>query len=99
MSSFANVGDVRRLPIPHLVSRPEQLEAVLDVLTRRFADGAERHDRVGSFPFENFAELQRHGLIAAVVPTASGGGGATLAEARRIVSAPSPRASPRPRWC
>jgi alkylation response protein AidB-like acyl-CoA dehydrogenase len=87
MSSLPYAVDVRRLPVPHLVSRPDQLSAVLDELTQRFADGAERHDREASFPFENFAELQRHGLIAAVVPSASGGGGATLADARRIVSA------------
>jgi alkylation response protein AidB-like acyl-CoA dehydrogenase len=87
MSSLPLAGDVRRLPVPHLVSRPDHLGAVLDELTQRFADGAERHDRDASFPFGNFAELQRHGLIAAVVPAASGGGGASLAEARRIVSA------------
>ena len=33
------------------------------------------------------SELQRHGLVAAVVPVAEGGGGASLASTRRIVSA------------
>ncbi|HSI61170.1 MAG TPA: acyl-CoA dehydrogenase family protein [Ideonella sp.] len=77
----------RRLQVPHLTERPEPFEAVLRKLTQRFALAAERHDRAGSFPFENFAELHRHGLVAAVVPLAAGGGGANLATARRIVSA------------
>ena len=87
MSSVPIAGDVRRLPVPHLVARHDQLDAVLRDLTGQFAAGAARHDRDASFPFENFAELQRHGLIAAVVPVADGGGGASLATARRIVSA------------
>jgi alkylation response protein AidB-like acyl-CoA dehydrogenase len=87
MSSHSLAGDIRRLPVPPLVARPDQLDAALHALTQRFADGAERHDRDASFPFENFAELQRHGLVAAVVPVAGGGGGASLASARRIVSA------------
>lgn len=87
MSSHSLAGDIRRLPVPHLAARPDQLDAVLHALTQRFADGAERHDRDASFPFANFAELQRHGLVAAVVPVAEGGGGASLASARRIVSA------------
>jgi alkylation response protein AidB-like acyl-CoA dehydrogenase len=87
LSSLSHAGDIRRLPVPHLVARPDQLDAVLTELTQRFADGAERHDRDASFPFENFAELQRHGLIAAVAPVSEGGGGASLASTRRIVSA------------
>jgi alkylation response protein AidB-like acyl-CoA dehydrogenase len=86
-TSLSYAGDIRRLPVPHLVARQEQLDAVLAELTQRFAEGAERHDREASFPFENFAELQRHGLVAAVVPVVEGGGGASLANARRIVSA------------
>ena len=73
--------------MPHIVTRPEQLEAVLDELRQQFAASADRHDRDATFPFENFAELQRHNLVAAVVPVADGGVGATLSTARRIVSA------------
>ncbi|MBC8057658.1 MAG: acyl-CoA dehydrogenase, partial [Rhizobiales bacterium] len=87
MSAVPVAGDVRRLVVPHLLARPEQLDAVLGELTQRFAEGAERHDREASFPFENFALLQQHGLVAAVVPASAGGGGASLASARRIVSA------------
>ncbi|MDY0747735.1 acyl-CoA dehydrogenase family protein [Paucibacter sp. R3-3] len=87
MGSASFAGEVRRLPVPHLLARAEAFETALSELTRRFADGAELHDRDGSFPFGNFAELQRLGLVAAVVPAAQGGGGATLADARRVVAA------------
>jgi alkylation response protein AidB-like acyl-CoA dehydrogenase len=87
MSSLSSAGDVRRLPLPHLAVRLDPLDAVLRELSQRFAQGAGEHDRDASFPFENFEELQRHGLIAAVVPGALGGGGASLATTRRIVAA------------
>ncbi|MEP6874778.1 MAG: acyl-CoA dehydrogenase family protein [Burkholderiales bacterium] len=87
MSPHSLASDVRRLPVPHLAARPDQLDAVLRELTRRFAQGAAAHDRDASFPFDNFAALHQHGLIAAVVPVAAGGGGASLATARRIVAA------------
>ena len=87
MSSLPLAADVRRLPHPRLVPRTEPSDVLLRTLTQRFAEGAERHDRDASFPFDNFTELQHHGLIAAVVPVAAGGGGASLAGTRRIVSA------------
>ena len=61
-------------PVRHTSARPIALDAVLRELTQRFAEGAERHDRDASFAHENFAELQRHGLIASVVPVVRGGG-------------------------
>ncbi len=63
------------------------LDALLPQLTRDFAAGAAALDRDARFPFNNFAQLQRHGLIAAVIPQAHGGQGAGLAEARRIIGA------------
>lgn len=87
MSRPSPSGALHRLPPAPLDARPEALDALLARLTREFAAGAERHDREASFPHGNFAELQRHGLVAAVVPTARGGGGASLATARRIVAA------------
>ena len=87
MSLHSVAGDVRRLPVAHLAARPDQLDAVLHELAQRFAQGAEQHDRDASFPFENFDWLQRHGLIAAVVPSVVGGGDASLATTRRIVAA------------
>lgn len=72
---------------PHLVARPQALDDALAALSSRFAASAAQHDRDGSFPRGNFVELHRHGLVAAVVPQAFGGGGASLATARRIVAA------------
>lgn len=72
---------------PPAPTHPDELGAVLARLTQRFAATAADHDREASFPHANFAELQRHGLVASVVPVALGGGGATLATARRIVGA------------
>lgn len=59
----------------------------LATLQARFSAGASALDRSGAFPFDNLAALRDAGLIAAVVPVAAGGGGATLAEARRILAA------------
>lgn len=73
--------------VPPAPVHPDELGAVLARLTQRFAATAADHDREASFPHANFAELQRHGLVASVVPVALGGGGANLATARRIVGA------------
>ncbi|WP_037045071.1 acyl-CoA dehydrogenase family protein, partial [Pseudomonas sp. BAY1663] len=62
-------------------------ERMLAGLTERFAAGAEALDRSGEFPRENFAELQRLGLLALTVPERFGGAGAGLDEARRVISA------------
>jgi alkylation response protein AidB-like acyl-CoA dehydrogenase len=56
-------------------------------LAEQFAATAADHDSAGRFPHDNFATLQRHGLIALVAPPAYGGRGATLAEARRVIGA------------
>jgi alkylation response protein AidB-like acyl-CoA dehydrogenase len=66
---------------------PASLDALLPTLSARFGERAAALDRDALFPFDNLAELQAHGLIAAVVPRSAGGGGASLATARRIVGA------------
>ncbi|WP_432726727.1 acyl-CoA dehydrogenase family protein [Variovorax sp. W6] len=69
-------------------SSPSTVDAsVLARLTAQFAATAADHDLSGAFPRENFAALQAHGLIGLVAPAAHGGGGATLATARRVISA------------
>jgi alkylation response protein AidB-like acyl-CoA dehydrogenase len=68
---------------PAGVASPETLAT----LQARFAAGAGELDRSGAFAFDNLAALHEAGLIAAVVPASAGGAGATLAEARRILSA------------
>jgi len=61
--------------------------SVLACLTAQFAATAADHDLSGAFPRENFAALQARGLIGLVAPAEHGGGGATLATARRVISA------------
>ncbi|EYS80491.1 acyl-CoA dehydrogenase [Cupriavidus sp. SK-4] len=73
---------LRRLP-----SSEARLGEVLAGLSLRFAASAGAHDAAASFPHDNFAQLHANGLVAQVVPHAQGGGGAGLAQARRIVAA------------
>lgn len=47
-------------------------------LAGRFAERADRHDRDGSFPFENFEELRAAGFFGLTVPRAYGGAEAPL---------------------
>ena len=47
-------------------------------LARRFGERATQHDREASFPFENFAELQRAGFLGLTIPAADGGRGISL---------------------
>lgn len=50
-----------------------------------FAARAPAHDRDASFPFENFADLSREGLLGLTVPTALGGAGAGVQDAARVL--------------
>jgi alkylation response protein AidB-like acyl-CoA dehydrogenase len=61
--------------------------ALLAQLTAEFAASAPQLDAVGDFPRENFATLQRHGLIGLLAPAQLGGGAATLSTTRRVVAA------------
>jgi alkylation response protein AidB-like acyl-CoA dehydrogenase len=74
-----------------LLQRPElaqaDLSGVLERLTASFAAGAERHDRDGSFAFENFAALRAAGLLTLTAPKALGGGGADLPTALKVIQA------------
>src|ERR1700733_9001563 len=63
------------------------LDAALEVLPTKFAERAAEHDRVGSFPFENFSLLHEFGLLSLTVPCEFGGGGANLATTARVVRA------------
>ncbi|MHC2336160.1 acyl-CoA dehydrogenase family protein [Bradyrhizobium sp. USDA 4454] len=54
-------------------------------LAEVFAARAPAHDRDASFPFENFADLSREGLLALTVPAALGGGGAGARDATRVL--------------
>jgi alkylation response protein AidB-like acyl-CoA dehydrogenase len=48
------------------------------------AERAVRYDREASFPFENFADFRRNGLLAVCVPVQYGGLGATYADYVRV---------------
>ncbi|MBT9470111.1 MAG: acyl-CoA dehydrogenase family protein [Pseudomonadota bacterium] len=63
------------------------LGALLPDLTAAFAATAAEHDRDSSFPFENFAALHRHGLLALTAPPRLGGGGADLPTTLKVVQA------------
>ncbi len=62
-------------------------EATLAALTRELAETAEQHDRSGEFPHANLALLQRRGLLGLATDRSQGGGGADLAQLRRVVGA------------
>ncbi len=60
-----------------LVSRVRAMGPVL-------AERAVRYDREASFPFENFADFRRNGLLALCVPGEHGGLGASYADYVRV---------------
>ncbi|MGY4426665.1 alkylation response protein AidB-like acyl-CoA dehydrogenase [Bradyrhizobium sp. JR6.1] len=65
-------------------NQPEHIARALR-LAEVFAARAPAHDRDASFPFENFADLSREGLLALTVPAVSGGGGAGARDATRVL--------------
>lgn len=81
-----SASSLHRLSVPD-ARHAAGLANLLSDLSARFAATAARHDADGTFPHENFALLHAYGLTAQVVPHAWGGGGAGLADARRIVAA------------
>ena len=56
-------------------------------LAARFAERAERHDREGSFPHENFAELREAGFLRLTVPRSHGGEELPLSQFVRVQEA------------
>lgn len=75
----------------HIAAREPQRQNEPDhvaraaLLAEAFAERAPLHDRDGSFPFQNFDDLSKAGLLALTVPAALGGGGAGAAEVARIL--------------
>jgi alkylation response protein AidB-like acyl-CoA dehydrogenase len=65
----------------------DRLGETLAGLTASFAAGAAAHDRDARFPFENFARLHEHGLLALTIPAIHGGGEADLATSARVIAA------------
>jgi len=63
---------------PLLTEAQRALLAEAERLAAGFAARAERHDREGSFPVENFDELRAAGILALPLPPELGGRGLTL---------------------
>jgi len=61
-----------------LTEKQKELIALAESLGPAFAARAEKHDREASFPFENYAELAKAGLLGLCVPERFGGKGADL---------------------
>ena len=61
-----------------LSSKQQELIALAESLGPAFARRAEMHDREASFPFENYGDLRKAGLLGLCVPEAFGGKGADL---------------------
>jgi alkylation response protein AidB-like acyl-CoA dehydrogenase len=60
---------------------------VLAQLSAEFAASAAHYDRHSEFPHANLTRLQQLDLLALTVPRELGGSGASLAQARRVISA------------
>ncbi|EJL03475.1 acyl-CoA dehydrogenase family protein [Pseudomonas fluorescens Q2-87] len=79
------------LPSP----RPPSLQSVdaadfdtlLERVSQQLAATAHIYDETGAFPQDNFRLLHKHDLLALTVPKALGGGGASLVQARKVISA------------
>lgn len=69
------------------MNAPLTWEQAARTLAVEFAHRAPRHDAEGSFPFENFEDLHRAGLLTLAAPQASGGQGATVAQLGAVVGA------------
>src|SRR5476651_650052 len=62
-------------------------EALLETIGAQLGTTAHRYDESGAFPHDNFKLLHDHGLVALTVPKSLGGGGASLPQARKAISA------------
>lgn len=72
---------MRRM-IDQYIRNDAQRERALQVeeLAKRFAERAAAHDREGSFPFDNFADLREAGYLKLMVPRPFGGDELSLYE-------------------
>ncbi|KIL36084.1 acyl-CoA dehydrogenase [Gordoniibacillus kamchatkensis] len=71
--------DIQNDPYVRSESERDRLRR-LEALAVRFAERAAEHDRLGTFPHENIAELRDFGYMKLTVPKSYGGGGISLYE-------------------
>jgi alkylation response protein AidB-like acyl-CoA dehydrogenase len=64
----------------HLTERQRRFVALADDLAKRFGERATAHERAGTFPHENYADLHEAGYLRLVLPQEYGGEGADLYE-------------------
>ncbi len=62
------------------------LDDILDELGGEFAERADRYDRTGEFPHENFRRLREYGLLSLATPKRYGGAGETLPTLARVIA-------------
>jgi hypothetical protein len=74
------------IPEPLPTASTASLFEIVNRLATEFAQRAARHDRDGSFPFENFKALSEAGLLALTVPAALGGHGAGALDTARVIN-------------
>lgn len=67
--------------------RQSRFLTIAQELAPRFTERADEHDRQGSFPHENFADIRAAGLPALVIPEVYGGWGANLLETIQTLEA------------
>jgi alkylation response protein AidB-like acyl-CoA dehydrogenase len=67
------------------LDRRSELVGIADGLARRFAERAAMHDRDGTFPYDNYADLADAGILRLTVPQELGGLGAELGDVLAVL--------------
>jgi alkylation response protein AidB-like acyl-CoA dehydrogenase len=70
-----------------LDERQQHFLRIAGELAAKFAERAPLHDREGTFPFENFADIRAAGLPSLIVPERYGGWGGTLLDTVLVIEA------------
>jgi alkylation response protein AidB-like acyl-CoA dehydrogenase len=70
-----------------LTERQQGYLALAQELAANFAQRAPQHDRAGTFPHENYADIRASGLPALVVPVEDGGWGGGMLDAVLVTEA------------
>ena len=77
------MADMRGIANPDRPTRDALVSMIRD-MGPTLAERAVRYDLEASFPFENFADFRRHGLLGLCIPVEHGGLGATYSDYVRV---------------